>query len=411
MVTLLNVWFENKKNEIIENLKNFIDINTVSPNEENCTIFIENYLNKLGFNHKKVFFNQEMKNHFYYTENTFSELDFNNRYNIQAELIDDSKNEFVLFNAHLDVVPATSSFPQAFCSIFRNDLIIGRGACDTKNNVIMLFEAISFIKESNLKLRKNIIIDLVIEEEIGGNGTLAMVLQQTKKCSEVIVLEPTDLQLYCGHRGCLTFEIVVKGKPVHMGSDSVGINAIEEAFQVIIELKKLETLLLEEAKFDDYFNIWERPLQINIGIINGGEWTGSVPEKCIIRGDVGFLPKYTIETIKEKIENALVKLENEWVRNNLQINYNGLKNDAYIVERNTPFITNFLEIINKNNVIQNKAYGWKVSCDARLYYKILNVPTIIFGSGSLDCAHSNNEKININEIKKGIKILVDYLTI
>jgi len=44
--------------------------------------------------------------------------------------------------------------------------------------------------------------------------------------------------------------------------------------------------------------------------------------------------------------------------------------------------------------------GWVASCDARLFNKIGKMPVIVFGPGCLDDAHSNNEKIKIEDIKK-----------
>lgn len=403
-----NEWWLANKNRIFKDLKSYIDIDTVTPNEHNAYTFLKDYLSSVGFQIKKEYLNSEIKAHNSFTKHPLSHID-KSRFNVRAQLIGKENKVKTLFNCHIDVVPCVEGeFDKAFNSVRRGNEIIGRGACDTKNNLIMLVESIRYLRESNIEIKKDIFLDLVIEEEIGGNGTLSTILNGVD-VDEVIVLEPTDLNVYRGHRGCLTFEINLLGKSVHMGSDTTGVSAIDCAIEVINDLKILEKELLKNAKSNPDFNVWPKALQVNIGILQGGEWSGSVPEKCKIIGDIGYLPTFSREEIMQKIMDICKLSKNEWIRNNFTVKFNGLKNDAYIIPFDSSLVKNFLYILNKHGVNQKDSYGWKVSCDARLYNKLLDLPTIVFGSGSLDYAHSSNEKVNIEEIQKGSAILVDFL--
>ncbi|WP_081729333.1 M20/M25/M40 family metallo-hydrolase [Pseudomonas sp. QTF5] len=60
----------------------------------------------------------------------------------------------------------------------------------------------------------------------------------------------------------------------------------------------------------------------------------------------------------------------------------------------------------KNNGI----FAWRASCDARHYAREANIPTAIFGAGSLSDAHSANEKIDIDQMRSGIKALANFLS-
>src|SRR5262249_37424285 len=99
----------------------------------------------------------------------------------------------ILVNAHVDVVPAVD-FPNAYAPIFEADEIIGRGAADTKNNIVMLLGAIEFLRDAGVAPAYEIHADFVVEEEFGGNGTLASILNGCP-ADEVIVLEPTGLEI------------------------------------------------------------------------------------------------------------------------------------------------------------------------------------------------------------------------
>ena len=107
-----------------------------------------------------------------------------------------------------------------------------------------------------------------MEEEIGGNGTLSMVLHGVES-DEVVVLETTELNVFRGQRGCLGFSIALTGRSAHMGSHTTGINAIEAAYDVLVALKAFEQEMLDEAGTDPDFSCWERPVKLNLGIIRG----------------------------------------------------------------------------------------------------------------------------------------------
>lgn len=392
----------------------YLSIDTSSPNEYRAFDFLKEYLSSINFEIEKQCFHPNTYTHELFTPHKYSNTD-SSSYNLKAinnDKIDQQKSQSkVLFNIHIDVVPNSNSFPEGFSPIIKNNYLYGRGACDTKNNLIMLVEAIRFLKENNIPINKQIEMDLVIEEEITGNGTLSSNLHGID-ADVIIVMEPTNLQLFRGHRGVITAEIEVTGKPVHMGSDVTGVNAIEGIYDVIKGLKVFEQEMLEEARLHDGFNCWDKPLQINVGKIEGGQWAGSVPENCKILANVGFTDKYTLHEIQEKIRKICTNTKNNWVNNNISITFNELKNAAYLTNENDSYLNEFLEIINSNkSKPQHKTYGWRVSCDAHYYHTLAKKPTLIFGSGDLSDAHSSHEKVDLEEFKQGVKILAKYLVI
>ncbi len=48
------------------------------------------------------------------------------------------------------------------------------------------------------------------------------------------------------------------------------------------------------------------------------------------------------------------------------------------------------------------------SCDAWMYNNQLQIPTVVFGPGSLSVAHSDREQIVIQEILDAAKILTTF---
>lgn len=403
-------WFQTQKQKMVNELIEYINIDTSTPKESDAALFLQKYLESVGAQMVSEPFHQELKSHYACSPHPLSEIS-ENRFNYRCVLASASDTEAkrTLFNCHVDVVPATDDFARAFDGYEKDGFVYGRGACDTKNNLIMLVEAVRYMKEHAIPFRRHVLLDMPIEEEIGGNGTLSTILTRVD-ADEIVCLEPTSLEVFRGHRGCLTFEIEVVGRAVHMGGDATGINAIEESYNVISRLKKLEARLLENAASDPAFNDWLRPLQMNIGVINGGEWSGSVPERCIIRGDLGFLPPSRLEEVQQWIQQACQEVENEWVREKLRFRFDGLKNDACLTSGDSQIVIDMVNACKNSGLENQRMIGWNVSCDARHYEKVADKPVIIFGSGSLTDAHSAHEKVSLNELMIGIAILVSFLS-
>lgn len=403
--SLFEEWFNSNYERIIKNIFDYISIDTVTPNEDSAFEFLKKYFNDIDFNIIKQKFNDELERHELFTPYSYPKETL--RYNYIAT--PNKPNNLLsktVFNIHTDVVPVSSKNPKAFEPFISEGYIYGRGACDTKTNLIALCEAIKFMISNNIPIKRNIEIHLPVEEEVSGNGTLSIVLNGVI-ADEVIVMEPTELTLFAGHRGCITARINTLGNPVHMGGQTKEMSAISIALDVIEKLKELENRLLEEAKENNEFSCWNKPLKANVGIIRGGEWPGSIPEKCEVTCNVGFLTNYSLDDMKNIINKYCIDKMDKDKQKYISVTYDGLKNNAYYCNKDTKLI----DAIKKQGIKQpDKPFGWIVSCDASIYYDLLNLPTYIWGCGGLCDAHSSHERVKIEHVKKEILTLIEYLS-
>jgi len=109
----------------------------------------------------------------------------------------------VVLNAHVDVVPPW------YASRREGDRIFGRGACDNKAQVAILLAQVRLLRELQAKLgrtaRRPRVYQFVIDEETGGNGSLALASDPRWAGASVLVHEVTGLRPYCAHRGCVYY--------------------------------------------------------------------------------------------------------------------------------------------------------------------------------------------------------------
>ena len=312
----------------------------------------------------------------------------------------------LLFSAHVDVVPAGSGFPDAFEPRRDGERLIGRGTTDTKGNIVMLAAALDFVRDHDLP-HPPVTLDLVVEEEIGGNGALSTLLHG-RQADAVVVLEPTGLEVFHGHRGCLEFTATVTGRASHMGGS--GVSAILGAADLITELRALERRMIAEAAADPAFRGYARPVQVNIGTIAGGEWHGSLAEQCTVGGSFGFHPDLDVAVVRDLLESLPIRLDEAWLRGHIAFSYNGIHNGAYLGDPDSWLAESLRVGVQVTGTAVEERRAWCVSCDARLYHDVLDAPVVVFGAGRLDQAHSSTEYLDLGEWRHGVHALMRLLT-
>jgi acetylornithine deacetylase/succinyl-diaminopimelate desuccinylase-like protein len=158
-------------------------------------------------------------------------------------------------NTHVDVI--APYFPPRI----EGDTVFGRGACDDKGNAVALMGALKLVgahlQKTGKRLRKNLTCMLVIEEEMGGNGSLSAAIDRDlkKRYDSLTVLEICESRLFPGNRGCVWFK--VQGQVP-------GVNLFECAAFIIEQLEKEGRSIRSES---DHPLFPHRPVQTCHGML------------------------------------------------------------------------------------------------------------------------------------------------
>jgi acetylornithine deacetylase len=403
--SLFDRWFAARRGRLTELLLELVAIPTVSPDEEAAYPWLADRLGELG---ASVTTEQPPSLIGEHPSFTVTGLEAPLRPNLRAELGGPAGRPALLLNAHVDVVPA-AGWASGFSPFLDGDEVVGRGSADTKNNIVMLLGALEFMRDCGLEPAVRLFADFVVEEEIGGNGSLAAVLNGCP-ADEVLVLEPTSLAVYHGHRGCLAFEVDARGEAAHMGSQGAGLSAIDGSLEVIGRLRELESTLAAEARRDPAYSWLARPTPVNVGFIHGGEWHGSFPDRCELRGNVGFPPGVELETVRRLLEAAVCAPEGPWTSDRLTVSYGGIHNEAYATDPRSPFVQRVSAAVSRQGGSASPSRGWNASCDARFFSRLLGLPTVVYGCGDLERAHSADERVSLGQLEIGMRTLCDLFT-
>jgi acetylornithine deacetylase len=329
-----------------------------------------------------------------------NEMSYVGRPNVVGALEGTGGGRSIIVQSHTDVVPG-ADWAEAFDPKFDGEYVIGRGAMDAKGQVIMQTLAIAALLDLGLELKGRIEQQVVIEEEPGGNGALALI-RQGCTADGVIVGEGSSLNVFPANRGALWFQARTFGTPMHMGRRFEGQNAIEKMMEVIRLLLIYEQQIVAESANYPLFERYEAPVQVCFGIIHADGWPSMVAGECLLEGGVGFLPNKSMDTVKQELWDAVMQTEDQWLRDHFELRFDKLHNDSYEIPGDHPLPVTLNQAV-RHYAPGSEIFGWNVSCDARLYNRLAGLPTVVYGAADISEAHSDHERVSMTELLNGAK--------
>jgi acetylornithine deacetylase len=232
--------------------------------------------------------------------------DYDKKYNLVSALNAEADGKTLVFNGHLDVVPATpeSMWTRPPNQPWEKDgWLYGRGAGDMQSGVAAMIYAAHAITQAGFVIRSPLTIQAVVEEECTGNGALAC-LDRGFGGDFVLIPEPFGAQIYAGQVGVLWFKVSLEGVPAHVLDTSAGDDAIFSLQQIIPFLKQLEDELNEKHRCGPYSEM-SHPFNLNIGNFKGGNWASSVSAFAEMEGRIGFPPGMSVNTIMQMVSDRI----------------------------------------------------------------------------------------------------------
>jgi acetylornithine deacetylase len=387
-----------------EFLKGLIRIPSLSGKEEEAIAYIHDRFKPLCDDVALVPLSDALKKDPDYAS-PVPDISYDGRYNLRAVVRGSGEGSSLLFNTHTDVVPPSAMQQNAFDPVLEEGALFGRGACDAKGQIAALYMLMKKIKSDGLTFKGDMIFHIVVEEENGGNGTLAAI-RRGEKADAAIVLEPTNLTIFPSVRGAVWFRVSCTGKPGHSGSGGKRISALDLAVEAMGIMRKYHDDLLTESKWIPLFDHYADPMPITFGRLIAGDWPATIPNKAVLEGVLGFLSNRTRFEVMEELEKSLQSHGSAELKENVDIEFI-YRHDTHVLEVDHPLVTG-LKRASELRGVYKKISAMAASCDSWFYHNQLKIPTVVFGPGDLGVAHSNREHIKIDDLRKGAEILLSF---
>jgi acetylornithine deacetylase len=207
-------------------LQKMIRIPSVTGDEANIQKFLASYLQGLGLKVDMWETNwEELKKHPAYRP---VDRGYEGRPNIVATVKGTGGGRSLLLNGHTDVIPVGGGegwSDNPWSAKIKDGRIYARGSADMKSGVASHIMAVEYLLRAGIKPKGDVHINIVIDEEVSGHGTLDTVIRGYK-ADAGISGETSDLAVQPACIGRIWFEIEIHGKPAGIQKRYEGISGI-----------------------------------------------------------------------------------------------------------------------------------------------------------------------------------------
>jgi succinyl-diaminopimelate desuccinylase len=327
------------------------------------------------------------------------------RKNIIATLKGHSEGKHLLFNSHIDTVPAGElekwTFPP-FSGEIDNGKIYGRGSTDSKGRLTSYIMAALALKRSGYPIVGDISIVATCDEETGGQLGAGYVIENKLIQGDYAIVEGYSNHIVRAMGGVLHLKIISYGKPAHAGFKWHGINAVSNIAKVIMALEGLQ----KEFEGEPSSIPGMRYTTVNVGTIKGGTKINVVPAVCEIEVDFRIIPEHSLAYIYDRVSNIIEEIQ----KNDESMKFTIEKISDFETE---PTITNedsFLiqELQLAIEEVKEKilaVVGVLSQSDAR-YFINNGIPAINYGPGtSENNLHGYDEFMSVDDLIETTKVL------
>lgn len=331
------------------------------------------------------------------------------RYNVYAQFNGEKPGKTLMFNGHIDVMPADEVeewTTPPFSPTIRAGKLYGRGTADMKGGLMAATMAVKLLQDAGIPFSGSVKITSVCDEEGGGNGSMQAIMSG-QRADGVVVCEGTSDELILAHMGFVFFRVKFAGKACHSGAKQNGVSAIEKAIKVIQALNEKE---------HEWLLHYKHPLlpapNLNVGLIHGGTAGSTVAEECMFEVCVHYLPNQmshnqVVKEFQEVVER--VAKSDAWLEEHLpeiQITQFG---GGFEMEEHSPFVDSFKRAYSEARGKAVKVVGSPAGCDSRLWRNIAECPTIQFGPGNLAQCHAVDEWLDLEAYLQSILIYAELI--
>jgi putative selenium metabolism hydrolase len=374
----INDLSEKYRDYTAENLSKLVQIKSLSLGEKNVQLELKRQMEEAGFD----------------------EVNIDGLGNVIGRIGNGKK--ILAIDGHMDTVDMGNMDNWDFNPLggeIKDGFVHGRGTVDQEGGPAAFVTTGRILKELGFDKDLTIyFVGSVIEEDCDGLCWKYIVEEDKIKPDFVISTEPTNLNIYRGHRGRMEMHVHFYGVSSHGSAPERGKNAIYMASKTALEIEQLH----ERLKFDEFLGKGSVTIS---EIISGSPSLCAVSDYARIHLDRrltwGETKESAVAEIEELIKGMNAKVE---VLEYLETAYTGLE---YGMEKYYPTwkipveheivqtgVRSFKNLFNKDVNIDK----WTFSTNGIMTNGVYGIPTIGFGPGNEVLAHAPNEKVAIDDL-------------
>ena len=314
----------------------------------------------------------------------------------------------VLFEAHQDTVPVEGMTIEPFSPVIRQGRLYGRGSCDVKGGMTAMLVALARLAHQRPPGMPTIVMACTVNEEHGFTGATVLTgLWKSpsggiipRRPDAAVVAEPTGLDVVVAHKGTVRWRCHARGRAAHSARPEQGENAIYKMARALPCIERYARQIVG--------GLARHPLcgspTLSVGTIHGGLSVNTVPDRCTIEIDRRLLPGEDLDQAWQHAVDWMAGEEEAGSR--LEHDRPFIRALALGDEANGPLGARLAPLA-KEVAGRGHLVGVPFGTDAA-FFAAAGVPSVVFGPGSIQQAHTEDEWLPLEELHQAAEVLYRF---
>jgi acetylornithine deacetylase len=255
-----------------------------------------------------------------------------------------------------------------------------------------------------------IVVESVVDEEAGGIGAAQAALENPYPFDRdaVIVAEPTELTPVLATEGCLMKRLRLYGRSAHAATRWRGESVLPHFCRIHEGLMELEATRATEVSHPLYES-YDNPWPVNVGTVKAGSWASSVPATLTAEVRIGVAPGETVADVEAVFDEFLAGIvaEDPWLREHPpDFSRFSVQFEPATVDPDADIVTVLEAVLAETDRADTTPKGATYGADNR-HFLAADIPTVVFGPGTIDQAHFPDETIVWDEVRQARSLLAE----
>jgi putative selenium metabolism hydrolase len=310
----------------------------------------------------------------------------------------------LMLNGHMDTVGVSDAAAwsrEPFGAEIEDGVLHGLGSCDMKGGLAAMIYGAKLARDEEAVRKGDIVVACVVQEEpCEGMGSRVLIEEEGIRPDWVVLGEPTGLDVSRGQRGRLEMRLVTYGRSAHAASPRLGENAIYTTARLVFGLE----LLAEQLANDDFLG----PGTLAVtSIRSNASSRNAIPDRCELIIDRRL-------TLGENETKALAEVQRviarEGVRAEVEVtSYSATSYTSYtcharecypawVMAEDHPLVVSAVRAVRTQLKHRPRVTKWDFSTEGAYTAGVAGIPTVGFGPGDPDQAHTVDEHVRLADV-------------
>ncbi len=321
----------------------------------------------------------------------------------------------ILLDGHMDTVEVgdVSRWTRdPYGGSVEGEFLYGLGASDMKAGLASMVYGLGALLRAGAEIPGTVYFVGVVQEEPCEGSALRLFLEEEGVIPDYAVIgEPSSLRIIQGHRGRMGIIVTAKGRSCHASAPELGRNAIYSAARIIFGVELMSSQFLNDAFLG-------KGSAAVTWIRSESPSRNAVPPICSFYVDRRLTLGETEAKALAEIRSIVLR---EGVEAEIAVNeyearsYTGYTwkvreyYPAWLIPQSHPLVQAGLRAAERVLGFRPSVGCWKFSTDGTYTMGEAGIPTIGFGPGDEEQAHSPDERVRIEDVLAAAEIYAEMV--